>query len=93
MNVTSECVVKRTDGLMSTVIDDEIIILNSLRANYIGLDPIGRRVWDCLATSTRVEDLCRQVEQEYDGEARQITSELMVFLNELHDEGLLEVQQ
>lgn len=93
MPLTSDSVVKRTSGLMTTPLHDEIVILNPLRDNYIGLDEIGRRIWDLLTGPTRIDRLCQQVAQEYQGDPLQIPADLIAFLNELHGEGLLEVQE
>jgi hypothetical protein len=91
MSLTSTSVVKRSDGLMSTPIRDEVVILNPLRDTYIGLDEIGRRIWDLLAEPILVQRLCHQVAQEYQGDSLQIPADIIAFVNELHREGLLEV--
>lgn len=93
MSLTSAAVVKRSAGLMSASIDDEIVILNPSRDNYIGLDEIGRRVWELLSEPILLGDLSHQVVREYHGNPQQISADLMAFLQELHSEGLLQVEQ
>jgi hypothetical protein len=93
MSLNSASVVKRSSGLMSTPIEDDIVILNPLRDTYIGLDEIGRRIWDLLAEPTVVQRLCHQVAQEYQGDPLQIPADVIAFVDELHREGLLEVQE
>jgi hypothetical protein len=78
---------------MSTPLQDDIVILNPIRDTYIGLDEIGRRIWDLLAQPIVIQRLCDQVAQEYQGDALQIRADVFAFVNELHREGLLEVQQ
>ncbi len=92
MPLTFDSVVKRNAGLMSTQLGDDMIVLNPLRDNYIGLDEIGGRVWALLAAPIKVDQLCRQVARQYQGDRQQIPADLIAFLNELDGEGLLEVE-
>jgi hypothetical protein len=48
MTIEAGTVVVRTAGLLSAAVDDEIVILNPHRGNYVGLDAIGRAVWDLI---------------------------------------------
>ena len=75
---------------MSTLVSDDIVILNPARNNYIGLDATGRRLWDLLAEPMKVEDLCRQLTEEYDGNTSQIPADVLEFVEGLSQEGLLE---
>jgi len=77
---------------MSTRVDSDIYLLNPMRDQYTGLDEIGRRIWDLLEATSRVDELCDWVSQEYRGDPQRITTDLIEFLNELDTEGLLEVQ-
>ena len=51
-------VVVRRDGLMTAPVDDEIVILNIESDNYVGLDSIGRAVWELIAEPREVIELC-----------------------------------
>jgi hypothetical protein len=93
MSLTSSSVVKRNAALLSTRVDNDIFILNPVRDNYIGLDEIGRRVWDLIEAPISVDHLSRQMAKEYQGDLPQIPADMIAFLNELNDEGLLEVRQ
>jgi hypothetical protein len=86
-------VVGRTEGLMSTPLDRDLVILNPDRDNYISLDEIGRRIWELLDAPDRVDTICRKVAQEYQGDEQEITADLLSFLRELEAEGLVHVAQ
>jgi hypothetical protein len=92
MSLHSDSIVKRTAGLMSTRVGEEIYVLNPVADRYTGLDDIGRRIWDLLETTTQISSLRDRVVQEYEGDPRQIATDVMEFLNDLQTEGLLEVQ-
>lgn len=84
-------VVVRTQDMMSAEVDDEIVILNLAKDNYIGLDAIGRRIWELLETPSRVEALCRQLVSEFEATGDQIAADVLSFLEDLETERLLQV--
>ena len=92
MSLTTRSIVNRKAGLMSTRIDKDIFVLNPIRDIYIGLDEIGRRVWDLVEIPATVDNLCHQLTQEYQGRQQQISADLIAFLDEMNTEGLLDVQ-
>jgi hypothetical protein len=91
MPLTFDSIVVRTGGLMSTPLGEEIVILNPARDNYVGLDEVGRRVWDLLSVPNDVRSLCGKVTTEFHGDPKQIEEEILAFLNELAADGLVYV--
>ncbi len=67
------------------------MILNLASNHYLALNDIGRRIWDLLAKPRRVADLCQQLSQDFAGPPDQITADVLAFLAELADEGMLNV--
>lgn len=83
--------VVRFSELMSAPVDKEIVILSLASDHYVGLDEIGRRVWELLAQPQRIDELCRQLTQEFDATQEQIASDVLPFLGQLENEGLVHV--
>lgn len=81
----------RLDNVMSTLLDEEIVILNMAKNNYIALNEIGRRIWELLERPMRVEDLNLLLSREFDATPEQIAADVLPFLNSLEDEGLVHV--
>jgi Coenzyme PQQ synthesis protein D (PqqD) len=86
-----QTVVVRVGGLRSAAVETDLIIMNVAKANYVGLDQIGRRIWDILATPNRIDELCRRMTREFAGDPEQISHDVIEFLNELHAENLITV--
>jgi hypothetical protein len=59
--------------------------------NYISLDAIGRRIWELLENPAMVNDLCKQLGEEFEGTQEQISADVLSFLEELEREGLVRV--
>jgi len=81
----------RKTGLPSTVVDSDIVVLNIVTQKYIGLDEIGGELWELLAQPQRIDDLCRAMCDRYDGSSEEIAADVLSFLGELRNEGLIEV--
>jgi hypothetical protein len=89
LRLTSQVV--RTEGMMAAPVDQDIVILNMAGNNYISLDAIGRRIWELLETSIRVDELCRHLEREFAATEEQIAADVLPFLQELEKDGLVRV--
>jgi len=81
----------RTENLMSSPVDNEIVILNMAKNNYIGLDEIGLRVWELFEEPCRVDEMCDRLSREFEATPGQIAVDLIPFLEELKDEGLIRI--
>jgi hypothetical protein len=91
MTIEAGTVVVRTAGLLSAAVDDEIVILNPHRGNYVGLDAIGRAVWDLIEQPHEVAELCQKLSQDFGTTPDQVAADVLPFLAELADEGIARV--
>ena len=89
MPVQLETVVVRNNKPMSVQVDNDLVILNMAGDNYIALDEIGRRIWSLLDKPVPVDALCRQLSEEFDSNLEEILQDVLPFLNELAEEGLI----
>lgn len=87
IDLTSRVV--RLDGVMTAPVDNDIVILNMSKNNYVSLDQIGRRLWEMLESPVLVAAMCDQLMEEFDGERSQIEADVLAFLQELEGEGLV----
>jgi len=84
-------VVTRDAALPATRVDDDLVILNIATGRYIGLDDIGRHIWDMIEAPMRVGDICEALAQQYRGDADAIAADAKTFLEELAGEGIIRV--
>ncbi|HQQ61549.1 MAG TPA: PqqD family protein [Kiritimatiellia bacterium] len=81
----------RLEGVMFSQIDDDLVILNMARNNYVNLDATGRRIWELLEKPVHVDELCGQLVREFAATKEQITADVLPFLAELEKDGLVRV--
>lgn len=83
--------VARTPDHASTALDEDLVILNLARDSYVAFGPVGRRIWELLEVPHQVGEVCDVLRDEFDAPLELIRSDVSRFLEELRDEGLLEV--
>jgi hypothetical protein len=91
MTIELSTVVVRTADLLTAPVDSEIVILNPSRDHYVGLDAVGRAVWDLIEQPCEVAELCRKLSADFDATPGQIAADVLPFLAEMADEGIARV--
>ena len=91
MAIESKTQIIRAEGLMSASVDQELVILNMATNNYIGLDTIGRRIWEMIEKPLSVDELYDILSREFDVQLKQFEADVLPFLEELKHEGLIRI--
>jgi len=73
------------------IVGDEAVLLNLKTELYLGLDPVGTRMWTVLTTAPSIKDAYETLLQEYDVEPERCERDLFAILEKLQQEGLIEV--
>lgn len=85
--------VMRNDSLMSAPVDDDIVFLNPASDSYVALDAMGRRIWELLAQPMSVAALVDTLSAQFEGDRADIHGDVIAFLEELVNEGLVRVEE
>lgn len=81
----------RTHKALVSSIEDELVMFDVEAGQYYGLNSVATAVWNHLETEKTVEELCQSLTQEFDISLEECRKELLEFLPELKDKGLIEV--
>lgn len=85
-------VLQRDDsGLLTTVVDGELVALSVEAGACYGLDGIGTRIWELLAEPCSLDSLCEQLTREFEVEQSYCREDVLEFLEELRAEGMVVV--
>lgn len=60
---------------------------------YYGLDPVGKRVWQLIQEPVTVAQIRDVMKAEYDVEASQLEADIRDLLEQLVEQGLVEITQ
>lgn len=84
-------ILTRNEEVMSAPVDREIVFLNQSTDSYVALDEVGRRIWELLEQPRSLGELIDLLCAEFDGTRDTITTDVVSFLRELDEEGIVKV--
>jgi hypothetical protein len=82
---------RRDHPLTNDLSDTETVMLDIERGRYFGLRDVGKAIWEALASQTTVDEICDQLMGQFEVELDTCRREVSDFLQQLHDQGLIEV--
>lgn len=91
MSLTIDSMVVRTKAVMTQPVDDELVMMHLKSNQYLGLNPMGRRIWDMIENPVSVRAICQQLITEFDVELAVCEQEVLAFLSNLHTSAVVEL--
>jgi Coenzyme PQQ synthesis protein D (PqqD) len=83
-------VLRRTDDHVAAPLDEWLVMMHIDAGKYYLLNDIASVVWEELATPNSVDDLVADLCTRYDISAEQCRADILPFLTELHEKGLVQ---
>lgn len=91
--ITESSVVQAASSLVSSELTDETVILNMANGTYYSLDRLGTVIWKFIQNPQPVAEIYAELIQRFDVEPERCRAELMEFLWNLEQNGLIHVSQ
>ncbi len=79
--------IRKQGDWMAAKVGEEIVMMSVQKGNYIGLSPVGARVWELLDTPQSLDALCAQLEKEFDVPPDVCHAEVETFIDQLVKHG------
>jgi len=76
---------------MVRIIGDEAVILNLKSELYLGLNPVGTRIWSVLHSAPTIQAAYESLLTEFDVEPQRLRKDMDEFLDQLLEQGLIEL--
>ena len=89
--VSLDSVLRRRAGVLSTRVDDELVLLDDSTSTYHGLDSVGARVWEQLDGGVTLRAICDRLSAEFEVDWARCEREVLAFSADLAQVGLVEV--
>ncbi len=83
--------VVRGAGPLTAAVDDEILMLSPEQGAYFGLNEVGARVWELMASPRSVAEVRRLLAAEYEIDERVCRADTIEFLRQLEQARLIDV--
>ena len=78
-------------GILFRLVGDEAVILNLKSEKYLGLDPIGTRIWTLLNCSGSIQEAYESLVAEFDVDPARLREDLDDLTDQLLEQGLIEI--
>ena len=91
-NISPESRVSQIEDIVASDIDDEKVMMSVEKGQYYGLDPIGSRVWELIEKPIKVSDLIDALLLKYDVDRETCERDVLAFLEDLYEDGILQVE-
>jgi hypothetical protein len=75
--------------VMFRAVGEEAVLLQLKSETYLGLDPVGARMWTLLTESESIESAYQALLGEYEVDGRQLRRDLEDFINKLVENELV----
>jgi hypothetical protein len=79
----------RNNKTISGRLHDELVMMDIDQGKYFSLNPVATRIWDLLEQYSRVDELCRQLVEEYEVDFEQCLCEVEDHIKEMVNLGLV----
>ena len=87
--ISSETVVQRSENVLFSELDSEIVMMDIQQGNYYELEEPATRIWELAETPVRVSEICATLQDEYEIEAAQCETEVIAFVQELESREVI----
>ncbi|MEI8355126.1 MAG: lasso peptide biosynthesis PqqD family chaperone [Deltaproteobacteria bacterium] len=91
-NISTGSIVHQIEDIVASDIDDEKVMMSVEKGQYYSLDPIGSRVWELIEGPVKVSDLIDALLTKYDVDRETCEQDVLAFLEELREDGILQVE-
>ena len=89
----SKTTFKLKNELPSNEIGEEFIVLDSSKKKAHELNSLGKFIWQKLESERSLDDLKLALLEEFDTDIETVTKDVNIFLKQLEDKDLLEVNE
>lgn len=89
--ISENSLIERSPDLMTSVIDNEVVILSIEDGKYIGLNEMGTEIWSRLSEPIKVSNLLNTLISIYNEDETIIKEQILEFLNSLFEKSIIKL--
>lgn len=91
-NISTKSIIRHIEDIVVGNIDDEKVMMSVEKGVYYSLDPVGSCVWELIERPVKVTELIDVLLLKYDVSREICEQDVLAFLEELHESGILQVE-
>ncbi len=82
-----------SDTVFAQEVDGEMVLLDMNSENYFGLDEVGCSIWQIMQDKETLGEIYESMLAAYDVEPEHLKSDLLEFIEQLKNAGLLKIEK
>lgn len=86
----NDLALRRSEAVISVVVDGEAVLLDCRQGTYFGFDAIGTKIWNILSQPTTTSAVVDKLLQEYDVDEQTCLGDTVRFLESLMRKNLVD---
>jgi hypothetical protein len=90
--LTLDTIIQRDPDVIAAEADKDLIMVSVATGHYYGVSDVGRDIWDAIEHPKKISDLVDDLTAIYRIDSSTCREQTVLFLQALHDEGLLQVK-
>ena len=83
--------VRFSDTVFAQQVDGEMVLLDMKSENYFGLDSVGTDIWQAIEKKKRLKEVLEILKEQYEADEDVLRRDLIAFVKQLQEQGLIEV--
>ena len=83
--------VARSDEVLTSEVDGEVVMMSIEEGTYSGLDAIVSKIWQLLDKPLKVSEICDIMMSRYDVKRDDCEKDVLTFLNDLASDNTIQV--
>lgn len=87
-----QCNIIISQDILTQYIADETVLLDLKTEKYFSLDEVGTHIWQLLQEQKKLQKILSNMLKEYDVEEKQLQDDLLAFLEQLLEAGLITLE-
>ena len=91
--ISLDALVARSEELVTSEVDGDVVMMSIQHGTYSGLDKIGSEIWRLLERPLRVIDICEELMGRYNVEKDVCEKDVLAFLNDLASDDAILVME
>ena len=88
LDLTSK-IVRNKDRFLSSVLENEIVMMDTLNGTYIGLNDVSTTIWNYLENELTAEDLVMRLLEDYHVNRTECELQTLECLNKMEAQGII----
>lgn len=91
MKLDPELTIKRADEIVTSSLDDNVVMMSVEKGKYYSLSPVSSHIWSLLEEEKSIDSIFANLLEVYDIDADTCMKETSKFIGDMIEENLIQV--